>query len=121
MVETRSGGKALSRDTCRDRLASNRRGYLACTTGGLPAVVPVRLINRQGELLLRCVSLAHGDRLAGQVVALSIGRNVLPSYRGWTVTAHGRLGPLRPDGLLPLDIAHLEGVSHLRDHLGSTS
>lgn len=110
VIETTGAGSPLSTDTCRDRLASSRRGHLACTEGGLPCVRPVELRVESGELLV----LDLGHQFEGQVVALSIGKHAFRYSRGWNVIARGRLGTARPDGALPLEIADLDGVTSMR-------
>jgi nitroimidazol reductase NimA-like FMN-containing flavoprotein (pyridoxamine 5'-phosphate oxidase superfamily) len=113
-MQTRSVGSLLSPDTCRDRLSNSRRGFLACTEGGLPNVVPVELRARDGQLLVSANTLRLREQLVGQVVAVSIGKHAFRYCRGWTVIARGRLGLLRDDGAIPLEIAQLDGVTYIR-------
>lgn len=106
MIDTR--GDALSQNTCRDRLSSSHRGFLACTESGLPAVLPVALEVDRGQLLV----VSAGRDLGGQVVALSVGRHGFRYCRGWTVIARGRLGP-EVDGAYALEIATLDGTTFI--------
>jgi hypothetical protein len=101
----------LGQNACRDRLAGSRRGHLACTYGGLPAVLAVDLRTEDGRLLLSGLAHPVRDNLVGQVVALSVGKNAFRYCRGWSVTAHGRVGAVLPDGSLPLELASLDGVT----------
>ena len=101
----------LGQATCRDRLASSRRGFLACARGALPAVLPVDLRTQDGQLLVAVHAVDGQAQLVGQVVALTVGKNAFRYCRGWSVTAHGRLGEVLADGSLPLEIAQLDGVT----------
>lgn len=74
-------------------------------------VIPVGLRADDGQLLLTVGAAKVSGLLVGQVVALTVGRNARRFRQGWSVTAHGRLGNTLPDGSLPLEIAHLEGVT----------
>jgi hypothetical protein len=101
----------LGQRTCRDRLASSRRGFLACTRSGLPTVLPVALRAQDGQLMLAATGDGLTEQLLGQVVALTIGRSAFRYRRGWSVTAHGRMGRVQSEGWIPLEIAQLEGVT----------
>jgi hypothetical protein len=106
-----TGRAPLGQSACRDRLAGSRRGFLACTSGALPTVLAVGLVARDGQLLVSVAGEGVRGQLPGQVVALTVGRSAFRYCRGWSVTAHGRLGEPRPDGAMPLEIAQLEGAS----------
>jgi hypothetical protein len=99
----------LSQQTCRDRLASSRRGLLACTEGALPSMLPVELRVEDGQLLVRT-----RKELEGHVVALTVGKTAFRFCRGWNVVARGQLGPPDERGFLPLEIATLDGTTHVR-------
>ncbi|MCU1602023.1 MAG: hypothetical protein JWO22_2732 [Frankiales bacterium] len=101
----------LSQNACRDRLVGSRRGFLACSRGALPTVLPVTVRTEQGQLFVLAGLPELPEQLGGQVVALTVGRSAFRFRRGWTVTARGRLGEPRPDGSVPLEIAQLEGVT----------
>jgi hypothetical protein len=101
----------LSQNACRDRLGGSRRGFLACTSGALPSVLPVAVRTEQGQLLILVGSPELREQLTDQVVALTVGRTAFRYCRGWSVTARGRLGELRPDGAVPLEIGQLEGAT----------
>lgn len=115
----RHASSSMTPAACRSRLSSSRRGFLACTRGALPTVLPVELQLRDGELLVCLRERTLLELVGGQVVALSVGRRAVRFRRGWTVTALGRLAlannnrSLRADGL-PLEIAQVEGVTFQR-------
>lgn len=112
MIDT--GPAPLSQGTCRTRLASSRRGFLACSQSAMPNVVPVELRAVDGQLLVSVPASVVRERLVGQVVALSIGKHAFRFCKGWSVTAHGRLGEPVRGGALPLEIAQLEGATYSR-------
>jgi hypothetical protein len=104
----------LSPGTCRDRLSLSCRGFLACSQDAAPTVLPVHLSTTNGQLLVTVRSSADRRRLAGQVVALSVGKHPFRYCKGWTVVARGRLGRLRDDGSYPLEIDQMDGATYPR-------
>jgi hypothetical protein len=104
----------LSPGTCRDRLALSRNGFLACSQDALPTVLPVVLRSTDGQLLVTVRSSADRTHLAGQVVALSVGKHAFRYCKGWTVVARGRLGRLLDDGSFALEIDQMDGATYPR-------
>jgi hypothetical protein len=107
-----SDRSALPREACLTRLAHSRAGYLSCSTRALPTVVPVTVHLISGQLVLELPDARTAQQVAGQVVALGVGRPRRAWRDGWSVVARGGLSevPGRPRSLV-LDPQELEGRS----------
>ena len=88
----RSGLEVLSPAECLRLLAASRWGRVAISVGALPAILPVRFVIDEDEILFRAgrnTALALGTR--GEVVAFQVDGNH-DELGQWSVLATGRLG-----------------------------
>lgn len=91
--------EALSEAECRALLAANTLGRIGLTSGGLPAIVPVRYRYDRGVITFQtdfATKLRSGR--SGEVVAFEIDGYQRDANEGWSVLVQGRASVPSTDG-----------------------
>jgi hypothetical protein len=109
--EHRANAAVLPVEACMARLGRARAGVLTYSDRALPTLVPVTMRVVGGQVVLHLPDSRLAELLAGQLVALGIGRPRRLVLGAWRVVARGVLLDVPGDQLsLVLDPQQLEGT-----------